>query len=78
MGAFAAVIRVRDAGSATDNAPTFIGAVITFVADADQGGGSDVTITNHALAIALFTQAADGDPGLLPAHHKVGMMLGHG
>jgi hypothetical protein len=50
---------------------------LTFVADADERAGAHVGVTDHALAVALLAQAANGDARLLAAHDQVGVVLGH-
>ena len=54
-----------------------VGAVVALVADPDQGGRAHVRVADHALALALFAEAADGDAPLLAAHDQIRVMLGH-
>ena len=75
--AFLAVVCIRDTGSATDHAPALIRAIVALVADADECGGTDIRVTDHALAVTLLTQAADGDTRLLATKDEIGMMFGH-
>jgi len=42
-----------------------------FVADADEGGGADVGVTDGAFAVAFVAEAADGYAGLFAAHDEV-------
>ena len=78
LRAFATIVRVRDAGAPTNNAPPLIGPIIALVADSNEGTGSHIRIADHTFAVALFAQPADGDAGLLAAHYQIGVMLGHG
>ena len=50
---------------------------LALVADADQGGGSDVAVADDALPVALLAQPAQRDAALLAAHDEVGVVLGH-
>lgn len=75
--ALEAVESVGDSLAAAHDTLVLVVAEGAFVADADEGGGADVAVTDGALSIALVAEAADGDSGLLPAHNQIGMMAGH-
>lgn len=68
-GALEAVEGVRDALTAADDALVLVVAEGALVADADEGGGSDVGVADGALAVALVAEAADGYAGLFAAHY---------
>ena len=72
-----AIIGVRDPHATTDHAPPLEAAVIALVARVHDRAGVNEGIAYDALAVALLAKATDGDAGLLPAHHQIGMMLGH-
>ncbi len=69
--ALEAVERVADALAAADDAFVLVVAEGAFVADADEGGGADVGVTDGAFAVAFVAEAADGYAGLFAAHDEV-------
>ena len=52
LGAFLAVVRVRDARAPTNEAAPALRAVVALVADADEGGGAHERVADDALAVA--------------------------
>lgn len=70
-----AVVGIRDADAAADDAAAGVGAVVALVAYAHQRARPHVRVAHHALAVALLAQPPDGDAGLLAAHDQVGVML---
>ncbi len=72
-----AIIGVRNPHAAADHAPPLEAAVIALVAGVHFRARVDEAIAYDALAVALLAQPADGDAGLLPTHHQIGMVLSH-
>ncbi len=72
-----AIIGVRNPHAATDHAPPLEAAVIALVAGVHDRARVDEAIAYDALAVALLAQPANGDAGLLPTHHQIGMVLSH-
>ena len=76
--ALTAIIGVRHAHPSADHAPPLEAPVIALVADVHDVLGIDEGVADDALSVALLAEPADGDAGLLAAHHQVGMVLRHG
>jgi hypothetical protein len=77
LRALLAVVGVRDAHAAADDAPPLERPVVALVADADQRARPHVRVADDALAVALLAQPPDGDAGLLPAHDQVRVVFRH-
>jgi len=73
-----AVVSVGYPWRATDDAPAAVGTKVAFVANADEGFGSDVGVADRTLSVALLAETADGNTGLPTAHYQIGVMLRHG
>ena len=59
-GAFAAVVRVRNARSTADDASALLGSVVALVADAHERLRMHVRVANDALAVACVPRGAGG------------------
>jgi hypothetical protein len=75
---FKAVECITDSFTAAHDALVLVVSEGAFVTDADEGGRAHVGIAHGAFTIALVTQAADGNAGLLAAHDEVGVVARHG
>lgn len=71
------VVGIRYSNSTTYHAATLKWSVVAFVANPDKRTRTHVWVTDHTLAITFLTESSNGNPGLLPAHNKIRMMLGH-
>lgn len=69
--ALEAVECVADALAAAHDALVLVVAERALVADAREGGRSDVRVAYGAFAVAFIAESPDGDSGLLAAHNKV-------
>lgn len=76
--ALEAVEGVADALAAADDALVLVVAEGALVADAHERGRAHVRVADGALAVALVTQPAERDAGLLAAHDEVRVVAGHG
>ena len=54
-----------------------VGSVVAFVANADEGVGSDVGVADDALPVALLAQTTDRHARLLAAEDEVRVVLRH-
>lgn len=57
--------------AATDHTLVLVVAKRAFIADADEGRWSHITIADRAFAIALVAKTSYSNSGLLAAHHKI-------
>lgn len=64
--------------SSADNTFVLVVAEGTFVADANEGCGTDVGIADGTFAVTFVAETAERDARGLAAHSQVGMMAGHG
>lgn len=46
-----------------------------FVADADLGCWTDITVADGTAAVVAFTETAYGDAGLATTHDEIGIVL---
>ena len=74
--ALLAVVGIRDANPAADDTAPSVRAIITLIANPYKSGRPHVRVADHALAIALLAETANGDSRLLPTHDEIGVMLG--
>ena len=75
--ALPAVVSIRYSGRPAHDALALERPVVALVANVDQNVGPHVAVADDTLAITLFAQTAQGDPGLLPAEHQVRVVLRH-
>jgi hypothetical protein len=72
---FEAVEGVGDALATAHDALVLVVAEGALVADAGQGGGAHVGVTDGALAVAFVAESANGDASLLAAHDEIAAVL---
>ena len=72
-----AVESIWNPSTSTNDTPALVAPIVALITNSGQLTGSHIGITNHTLAIALLTQASNGDTALLAAHDEVWMMLCH-
>jgi hypothetical protein len=70
-----AVESVGNALAAAHDALVLVVAESALVADAREGGGAHVRVTNGAFPVALVAETPDGDSGLLAAHDEVAVAV---
>lgn len=76
-GTLEAIKGVTNPFPATDDAFVLVVAERAFVADAYEGGGPHVGVTDGTFAVTFVAEAADGDAGLLAAHYEIGVVTRH-
>ena len=64
-----AIIRIRDANTTTNDAPTLERSIITFIAGMHYRLGIHEAIANDTFAVTLFAQTADGNSWLFATHY---------
>lgn len=72
LGAFFAVVSIRNAHSSTDDTPPLKGTIVAFIANTNEGAGPNVRVTNNTLTVTFLAEATNCDAGLLPAHDEIG------
>lgn len=70
-GALFAVVRIRHTGAIAKHTPAIVAAIVAFIAHTNERTRAHVRVTDDTLTITLFTQFANCDSWLLPAHHQV-------
>ena len=68
---------IRDSLSTTNDAFVLIVAKRAFVANSNEGCGTDVGVAYRAFAIAFVAEPTDGYAGCLAAHDEIGVMSRH-
>ena len=76
-GAFEAVKSVTDPLTAADDTFVLVVAEGAFVANADEGSGSDVRVADWAFTVALVAKTTEGDAGCFATHDEIGMVARH-
>ena len=74
---FLAVVGIRNTRTTTDHTSTLIRAIITLVTDTNQGTGTNVWVTDHTLAVTLFTQSSNRYSWLFSTKDQIRMMFSH-
>ena len=64
-----AIIRVCDANTTTNDAPSLERSIITFIASMHYRLGINEAIANDTFAITLFAKTADGNSWLFATHY---------